>query len=208
MKGVKLSRKRPSWFYRSQWITKAMLVTRHSGMVRGKPGPGPVFGSLVSWGRPSSQTGLAIVELAAVGFVLALVFAGVTTYGVRFYQKNTLTKAIQDASRYYAMHCATDGHGSSTTGAYGGALAILTANIAGLKVMQGGNPTTPDINYVAANTTVSGFTGDLSTSCGTLADSCEPSCEYIKLEAPGNSYLFSNNYLIQSTISATNRIMR
>lgn len=185
-----------------------MVLPKRSDITTGKPWPGPTGVSLGLNRGPSSQSGLAIVELAAVGFVLALVLAGVTTYGVRFYQKNTLTKAIQDASRYYAMRCAADGHGSSTTGAYGGALAILTANIAGLKVMQGGSPTTADINYVAARTTVEGYASDLATSCGSLALSCGSTCEYIKFQAPGDSYLFSNNYQIKSTISATNRIMR
>lgn len=208
--GVKFSRESLAGSMDYYRITKAMLVTSHSGIVRGKSGQAPVLGARVAMGRPTFQSGLAIAELAVVGFVLALVLAGVTTYGVRFYQKNTLTKAIQDASRYYAMHCASDGHGTKYTGAYGGALAILTANMAGLKVMQGGSPTTPDIEYVAPLTTVEGYTSDLATSCGTQADSCDSTCIYIKFTAPkaGTSFLFSNGWSIDQPISAVNRIMR
>lgn len=187
-----------------------MLVLMRNDSAPDKAGYPPAGGPPGSLSRPFFQSGLAIVELAVVGFVLALVLAGVTTYGVRFYQKNTLTKAIQDASRYYATHCATDGHGTKYTGAYGGALAILTANIAGLKVMQGGSPTTPDIEYVAPLTTVEGYSSDLATSCGTQADSCDSTCVYIKFSAPkaGKSFLFSNGWSINQPISAVNRIMR
>ena len=161
------------------------------------------------WGGPKDQYGLAVVEFALVAALIFLpLFLGVIDVGMRYYQHNTLAKAVHDAARYYAMTCNGEGHGDNSSGAYGGALAILTANISGLQVKQGGVLGSPDLDYVSNLTTVNGLKEDLS-ACFQQADSCNPGCVYIEFQSPkpGSKYVFGT-WEDTRTITSLQRVMR
>lgn len=160
--------------------------------------------------RLRRQHGLATVEfvIVAAGIFVPLLL-GVISVGFRYYEHNALTKATQVAGRYYAMNCVEAGHGTAYTGAYGGALALLNANIQSVRVKDGGNLTKPTVDYVSLRTTVNGFSADLTTSCGTQDSSCGPTCVFIQFSSPkaGSSYVFGT-WTDTSPITVTQRILR
>ena len=163
------------------------------------------------------QRGLAMVEFAIVAAAIFVpLLLGVISVGFRYYGHNTLTKATQVAGRYYAMHCVEQGHQP----AYDGALALLNANIQSVRVKDGGNLTSPTVNYVSPRATVEGFS-DLGTienpaptSCGTQALSCATACNFIKFttpnpnaDAPNDRYVFGT-WTDSNPITVTQRILR
>ena len=160
--------------------------------------------------NPSHQCGLAMIEFVLVASAVFLpLFLGVIDVGLRYYQHNTLTKAVHDASRYYAMNCASQKHGTSVTGAYGGALAIMGANIEALNVsfdqsVVDSLSDRTDVRCLKYNST----TGKLD-EFGLDAGSCDEGCEYVEFSTPkaGKSFNFPF-WQDKSTIVALSPIMR
>lgn len=146
--------------------------------------------------RKTAQNGLATVEFVLVASLVFLpLFLGVITVGLRYYQHNTLTKAVHDAARYYGMKCVGDKHGTSQSGAYGGALKIFAANIEVLNVKFGGGDVSDEL---AARTDISCLKYDENNEeqpfslflSGGL--SCNDGCQYVRLTSPKDqsSFLF------------------
>jgi Flp pilus assembly protein TadG len=158
---------------------------------------------------PKHEAGLALVEFVMVGVLVFLpLFLAVTEIGMRYYQHNTLTKAVQVAGRYYAMQCADKGHQV----AYDGAIEFLRANIQTLLVKDG-SLTLPSTNYVRERVTIMGYKNDMETPCTTDVASylsCEESleCVFIKIKSPdGKNYQFGT-WVDENTITVTERILR
>jgi Flp pilus assembly protein TadG len=165
------------------------------------------------------ETGMALVEFAAIGFVLAILFTGVLDLGLSFYNKNTLIKGVQEASRYYAMNCIADiALKGNSNASYNAAMNILYSNITNLKVTSDNTPVT--LAYIKARTSVGGITnanvisGAMTVTCplSVSQEACASTCDYIefKLPSPAGSPFVLGKLTITNTnpIRSVNRIMR
>lgn len=157
------------------------------------------------------QKGLATVEFVIVASLIFLpLFLGVTTVGLRYYQHNTLTKAVNDAARYYGMKCVSEKHGTTLTKqAYRGALEIMAANVEALNISF--DQSVSVVDSLADRTEIScwKYANGSLVEVASDALSCESECEYVQMRVPktGKSFQFPF-WTDTSTILAITPIMR
>lgn len=91
---------------------------------------------------PRRQRGLAIVEAAIILPLMLLLILGVGELGRAFYEYNTLTKTVRDATRYLAEHAIPEGSStgvidiSAAVEATTKALAVYGSPVSGTPVLR------------------------------------------------------------------------